>query len=230
MPCRKSPTFDGRTGFGPVASSGYQSEAACLNACKEGACCESNGTCNVRPQCQCQGAGQTFRGVGTTCSPGECCVTCADAVQLTVQLAAQLGGQSFTLRGCPLYLQQNRTLAEVVCDQFGFRVQLQNIYQSANRPGCTSVFCYKNYISTYLPLEKTGPCGSRSFGQCNSGGGGFPAYSVLTRNDFELVLDTCTQYYDTVPLGCWSGFGDPRDELNFPQFISVGPPLQNPLP
>lgn len=51
----------------------YATEADCLQACKEGACCESNGTCNVRPQCQCQGAGQTFKGVGTVCSPNPCC-------------------------------------------------------------------------------------------------------------------------------------------------------------
>jgi hypothetical protein len=41
----------------------------------EGACCEGT-TCSVKPQCQCQGAGQRFRGVGTTCTPNPClCAT-----------------------------------------------------------------------------------------------------------------------------------------------------------
>jgi hypothetical protein len=49
----------------------YATEADCLNACKEGACCEGT-TCSVKPQCQCQGAGKVFKGVGTTCSPNPC--------------------------------------------------------------------------------------------------------------------------------------------------------------
>lgn len=41
--------------------------------CKEGACCTGT-TCSVRPQCQCQGTGQRFKGVGTTCnSPCQDC-------------------------------------------------------------------------------------------------------------------------------------------------------------
>jgi hypothetical protein len=36
-----------------------------------GACCEGT-TCSVKPQCQCQGTGKTFKGVGTTCSPNPC--------------------------------------------------------------------------------------------------------------------------------------------------------------
>ena len=49
----------------------FTTEADCLNACKEGACCEGR-TCTVRPACGCQGTGQTFKGVGTTCSPNPC--------------------------------------------------------------------------------------------------------------------------------------------------------------
>jgi hypothetical protein len=59
-----------------VSTGPFPTEADCLQACKEGACCESNGTCNVRPQCQCQGTGQAFRGVGTTCSAGQCNLFC----------------------------------------------------------------------------------------------------------------------------------------------------------
>lgn len=49
----------------------YKTEAECLQACQEGACCEGT-TCSVKPQCQCQGTGKTFKGVGTTCEPNPC--------------------------------------------------------------------------------------------------------------------------------------------------------------
>lgn len=55
----------------PPGAATYQTQAACLEACKEGACCEGT-TCTVKPQCQCQGTGKTFKGVGTTCSPNPC--------------------------------------------------------------------------------------------------------------------------------------------------------------
>ena len=54
----------------------YATLAECLQACKEGACCEGT-TCSIKPQCQCQGAGKTFKGVGTTCSPNPCAVQCS---------------------------------------------------------------------------------------------------------------------------------------------------------
>lgn len=46
-------------------------------ACCLGACCESNGTCSVKPQEQCQGFGRLFKGEGTTCGPTTCsCNSC----------------------------------------------------------------------------------------------------------------------------------------------------------
>lgn len=75
MPCRQitgasPPSY--LANAGPLRSStSYKTEADCLNGCKEGACCEGT-TCSVKPQCQCQGAGKTFQGVGTVCSPGLC--------------------------------------------------------------------------------------------------------------------------------------------------------------
>jgi hypothetical protein len=67
MPCSKVNQSE------PAASTGqrYSKLEDCLQACKEGACCEGT-TCSVKPQCQCQGAGKTFKGVGTTCSPNPC--------------------------------------------------------------------------------------------------------------------------------------------------------------
>lgn len=69
MPCYQSTSLP--PGFTTTGRTGYATEADCLNACKEGACCTGT-TCSVKPQCQCQGAGQTFRGVGTTCTPNPC--------------------------------------------------------------------------------------------------------------------------------------------------------------
>jgi hypothetical protein len=63
---------------GPFSSGAFASEAECLEACKLGACCQSNNTCVVKPQCQCQGNGQTFRGVGVLCSPNPCVNVCTD--------------------------------------------------------------------------------------------------------------------------------------------------------
>jgi hypothetical protein len=71
MPCFKSSTNGGATGVGPPSGGGYATEADCLNACKEGACCEGT-TCSIKPACQCQGAGKVFKGVGTVCSPNPC--------------------------------------------------------------------------------------------------------------------------------------------------------------
>ena len=76
MPCRQTPSFNGSPGAGPPGGGSYASEAECLKACQEGACCEGT-TCTVKPACQCQGPGQTFLGVGVGCSgiSGACCVT-----------------------------------------------------------------------------------------------------------------------------------------------------------
>jgi hypothetical protein len=71
MPCRQVSTFNGTTGSGQPGGGGYATEADCLQACKEGACCEGT-TCTVKPQCQCQGTEQVFKGVGTTCTPNPC--------------------------------------------------------------------------------------------------------------------------------------------------------------
>ena len=73
MPCYE---FQSDSPSGPPWSSGFASEADCLNACKEGACCNGT-TCSVKPQCQCDAAaGEVFKGVGTVCSPNPCNPCC----------------------------------------------------------------------------------------------------------------------------------------------------------
>lgn len=76
-------------GFKPASGTSYATEADCLNACKEGACCEGT-TCSVKPQCQCQGTGKTFKGVGTTCTPNPCIPCgCPETFQLPQSVTFQ---------------------------------------------------------------------------------------------------------------------------------------------
>lgn len=69
MPCYQPTNFP--PGFTTTGRAGFATEADCLAACQEGACCEGT-TCSVKPQCQCQGTGKTFQGVGTVCTPNPC--------------------------------------------------------------------------------------------------------------------------------------------------------------
>lgn len=105
MPCYQTSSLP--SGTSTAGRTAYQTEAACLEACKEGACCEGT-TCTVKPACQCQGAGKTFKGVGTTCSSGVCDPCCQGALQPTSLLlqitsvdrvAADTVSLSFALAG-----------------------------------------------------------------------------------------------------------------------------------
>lgn len=58
MPCYQSTNLP--SGVTTTGRTSYTTEADCLNACQEGACCEGT-TCTVKPQCQCQ------------CTTGRCC-------------------------------------------------------------------------------------------------------------------------------------------------------------
>ena len=54
MPCYQSTTLP--SGVTTTGRTAYTTEADCLNACKEGACCEGT-TCTVKPACQCVPSG-----------------------------------------------------------------------------------------------------------------------------------------------------------------------------
>lgn len=69
MPCYQPSSLP--SGVTTTGRTGYATEAECLAACKEGACCEGT-SCSVKPQCQCQGTGKVFKGVGTVCTPNPC--------------------------------------------------------------------------------------------------------------------------------------------------------------
>jgi len=71
MPCFSTGTIGGAPGIGPADGNGFATEAECLEQCVEGACCE-NGTCTIKPRCQCNAPGAVFAGNGVPCSPDPC--------------------------------------------------------------------------------------------------------------------------------------------------------------
>jgi hypothetical protein len=52
-----------------------------------GACCQSNGTCSDLPVADCQAAGGTYRGYGTTCAGGACLGACCQLMGTCAQTA-----------------------------------------------------------------------------------------------------------------------------------------------
>jgi len=99
MPCRQVSTFNGT-----AASSGsYRTEAECNQACQEGACCDGT-SCSVKPQCQCQGAGQVFKGVGTTCATVACRCSCANFGQSPCSGFGIPAQYRVTISGLPSHL------------------------------------------------------------------------------------------------------------------------------
>lgn len=73
MPCIESDSIPPE-GYYTDDSTVYESEEDCLDACAEGACCETDGTCSIKPQCECDTAnGAVFAGIGEGC---EACAPC----------------------------------------------------------------------------------------------------------------------------------------------------------
>jgi len=97
MPCQQI-TNTGISYNPPLSSrSGpFATEADCLNACKEGACCNGT-TCSVKPQCQCDAAaGEVFKGIGTVCSPNPCLICgCAENDDFPSEVLVEFSGFSF---------------------------------------------------------------------------------------------------------------------------------------
>lgn len=106
MPCREVAEYNGRAGkqklvgqppSGPVYVP-FATEADCLQACREGACCEGT-TCTIKPACQCQGAGKVFKGVGTACSPNPCSLCGCDDLSKASRVSFQLSFSGYTPTG-----------------------------------------------------------------------------------------------------------------------------------
>ena len=95
MPCVQvspgaTPLYLGVHSF---SSGPHATEEDCLNACKEGACCNGT-TCAIRPKCECDAFGYTFKGFGTKCSPNPCqdlCL-CSNPATQNCTFTASIGG------------------------------------------------------------------------------------------------------------------------------------------
>jgi hypothetical protein len=235
MPCYQSANFP--SGFTTTGRTGYATEADCLNACKEGACCEGT-SCSIKARCQCQGTGQTFKGVGTTCAgcPCGCPANIRFEVSqiLTDYLRVQRG-QNYRLIGNFNPTVQNSCesggfigfLAGAVylkCDSTGFWVEVTAVYELCSFQGCT-----KTYKSGYVRLQTATGC-TTPVGVC--GVNGYPAPQTLTQADFSLVSDNCP-LIENSPCNGQSLTGDnqfnPYTANTFPQWISINLST-NPLP
>lgn len=76
--------------------------AESCGCCDSGACCESNGTCSVKPESQCQGAGKTFKGVGTVCTGNPCSLCDLPSISISTTGTAQgFYAASFVSYLCP---------------------------------------------------------------------------------------------------------------------------------
>lgn len=74
MPCYKTGDTVPNFHVGAIGQT-YATEEDCLDACAEGACCETDGTCSIKPQCECDtDNGAVFAGVGETCEACDSCV------------------------------------------------------------------------------------------------------------------------------------------------------------
>ena len=221
MPCSQRTTLTNQTGFTISPSSGgYATEADCLQACKEGACCEG-ATCTVKPQCQCQGTGKTFKGVGTTCSPNPCCTCASVLVQIKPAAALQAFDSARTGSGCNGQMQSLFTLTSWQCDSVGFRLYVENYYAIAQGSGCP--YRIKLYASGYVTPDLTGPCALSPVANCNVN---LLNTRQLSRADFSLQNDTHPGGSES--RVCYP-FGLPSLDELFPEWVKIGP-LSNPLP
>lgn len=163
MACRQVSTYNGVSGSGRQGGGGYVTEADCLNACKEGACCESNGTCSVKPQCQCQGTGQTFKGVGTACAPN-ICYPCGSDTRPKYIYATLSGSMSASPSGnTATYPSTQFTMQRIGCNysEYTFSASLQGArcflqYESADS-AMRFVFDYADFYSdtTFINCQQS---------------------------------------------------------------------------
>jgi hypothetical protein len=221
MPCYQSTNLP--SGVTATGRTSYATEAECNQACKEGACCEGT-TCTVKPQCQCQGTGQVFKGVGTVCSPNPCC-ECQALVMVQVKLAALLGGSTVTRYGCNGTILADSTQVSWSCSASGCTLSVQNLYSTrfdgicnVNYPSVVGIG--KSFSPVVVPLLSSGPC-------VGVAAVGWPAATTFSRQDFSVLTDI-PAFYASVPDHCWGYGRPPSSDPVFPQSIYIGP--ANPLP
>jgi hypothetical protein len=218
MPCYQSTNLP--SGVTTTGRTSYRTEADCLNACKEGACCEGT-TCSVKPQCQCQGAGKVFKGVGTVCASqyGACCEDTSGGPSCSIKNSCECVGVGKSFKGIG-------TTCTGSCSQC--------------LGGASNCFCYctsqggkvPRFINARVQFTATGPAGSgcdltvdqnvtltfasSSYLDGPSGGSSLNCYywlftspsltvtanSILNSQGKEVILMTATQKFCNT-IGSW---------------------------
>lgn len=214
MPCYQSTNLP--SGFLTTGRTSYKTEAECNQACKQGACCEGT-TCSVKPQCRCQGAGKTFKGVGTTCSPNPC--GCCG------------GGESIAGKTVTVYVSTDSMPVARWCagrwvDADGFPQLYVQCPDGQTYFGCRSTKACANPVAgywvdtattgvsaTYSSNEAATTCNSGQQGSCPGLGSrsasvlvfGFPCkiYAYIDCPSFIGVSDSYRAQYSTNPYYLW---------------------------
>jgi hypothetical protein len=231
MPCYQSTNLP--SGVTTTGRTSYKTEAECNQACKEGACCEGT-SCTVKPACQCQGTGQTFRGVGTVCTPSPCCgclVSIGAKVPASATASASKGQVLTRANACNCQINNYpRFFIGIICTSAGMHVNATfidglsstarlwspplNIAPDAN---CgTTVARTVNYCPvSYLGNEEV-DCGSN----------GWPtSTTTFTRSDFADV----SAWWNPTPYNSLASDAKQVFDNYFPEYVTVYP-RGNPLP
>jgi len=202
VPCYQSTSLPG--GVTTTGRTSYKTEAECNEACKEGACCEGT-TCSVKPQCQCQGTGKVFKGVGTTCSPNPCLYGCGGCNSIPASLTATItssGGNYLADMGC---VAGDSTLSLVRPNT----IQLPAPSGCWNSTPGNSVFCDASVRSNYWSSgTSSGSLMFRTIGQCIAGGEGARVMSqmYLICSGSQLAFGFSCGRNRTTSAGCPDAF------------------------
>jgi hypothetical protein len=158
-----------------------------------GACCEGT-TCSVKPQCQCQGAGKVFKGVGTVCA-GNPCVCASTCIPTSVQ------SLTLTISG---YEGQWRPQT----------ITLNGSYSLQRLPSNPCIWYWSGY-------ENTNCSSKQSF--ASSFWDGTNASGVNHRVGFRLAQNSFAWYMiDTVDLNCCGAYCTDRSGCNYIGFGGNG--------
>jgi hypothetical protein len=231
MPCYQSTNLPG--GVTTTGRTSYTTEAACLNACKEGACCEGT-VCSVKPACQCQGTGKTFKGVGTVCTPNPCCGGCFVSIGAKVPSSASGVGSAGTVltRGSACNCEvpgYPYFYIGLLCTSSGMRV---NVMFWPDAAGLPLSRLWSPLLSLTIPADCSGvtyatQCASNVGAErVNCGANGWPTTTTtFTRSDFSDVAAS----WGPIPYASLSAGNKSIFDAYFPEFVSVYPSA-NPLP
>jgi len=154
MPCYQTSNLP--AGFVTTGRTVHRTAAECNQACGEGACCEGT-SCSVKPACRCQGAGKTFRGVGTTCDSlkGACC----EGTSCSVKTSCECQGAGKVFRGvgttcspdpcASIDCSKNPSKCYCYCTSGGGTIpEYVNITINANWTGVAGSSCTSNVSKT----------------------------------------------------------------------------------